>query len=179
MLQSAAIPDIAEAFRSLADQAQEWFEHEDIAPDNQRTNRTVDMRYAGQNYELSVPLEDGPMSLAVLAKDFAAIHRRLYGFAPDDEPVQLVTFRVEAMGIVPKATLTRSTGAGCTAQTEQRPVWQTGGFADCAVYDRDRLAPGDSFAGPAIVEQMDATTFVPAGMTARVDPWLNLILESA
>jgi N-methylhydantoinase A len=62
-----------------------------------------------------------------------------------------------------------------------RPVWlpQTGGFVSCAVYDRDRLTAGDSFDGPAIVEQMDATTFVPIGMTARVDPWLNLILESS
>ena len=50
---------------------------------------------------------------------------------------------------------------------------------DCAVYDRDHLAADDTFSGPAIVEQMDATTFVPAGMTARVDPWLNLILEPA
>jgi N-methylhydantoinase A len=47
------------------------------------------------------------------------------------------------------------------------------------VYDRDRLEAGDRFDGPAIVEQMDATTFVPHGMTAHVDAWLNLILELA
>ena len=60
-------------------------------------------------------------------------------------------------------------------------MWLHGasGFVPCPVYDRDRLEAGDRFNGPAIVEQMDATTFVPAGMTAQVDAWLNLILESA
>jgi N-methylhydantoinase A len=49
----------------------------------------------------------------------------------------------------------------------------------CPVYDRDKLEPGNRFAGPAIVEQMDATTVVLPGMTARVDPYLNLVLEVA
>jgi N-methylhydantoinase A len=145
------------------------------------------MRYAGQNYELAVPLPDGvigPDSLTALADGFAAVHHRLYGFAPDDEPVQLVTFRVEATGLVPKATFTAQalTGSdGADAVIEHRPVWlqDADGFTPCPVYDRDRLQAGDSFAGPAIVEQMDATTFVPVGMTAQVDTWLNLILEPA
>jgi N-methylhydantoinase A len=182
-LEPAALPDMAEAFRSLAGRARSWFENEGIAAENQRTNRTVDMRYSGQNYELSVQLPDGPIgphSIDALAGGFAAMHRRLYGFAADDEPVQLVTFRVEATGIVPKATLTQSGSRGASAVPEFRPIWQQkGGFVPCAIYDRDRLAAGDSFDGPAIVEQMDATTFVPAGVTARVDPWLNLILEPA
>jgi N-methylhydantoinase A len=176
-----------DAFKSLASRARSWFESEGIAVENQRTNRTVDMRYAGQNYELSVPLPDGeigPHGLAVLAEGFASMHRRLYGFAADDEPVQLVTFRVEATGLVPKATFTPQPLAGSDASrasVECRPVWLLGAdcFVPCPVYDRERLEAGNRFDGPAIVEQMDATTFVPAGTTARVDAWLNLILEPA
>jgi N-methylhydantoinase A len=88
------------------------------------------------------------------------------------------------VGVVPKATFTPKplTGSnGARALIERRPVWlpETGAFTPCPVYDRDRLEAGDHFAGPAIVEQMDATTFVPDGMTAKVDAWLNLILEAA
>ena len=145
------------------------------------------MRYAGQNYELSVPAcrmdQSGRTVSSALAEGFAAMHRRLYGFAADDEPVQMVTFRVEATGVVPKATLREAPLTGWTRlrRVTTRPVWlpEAGGFVPWPVYDRDRLAAGDSFTGPAIVEQMDATTFVPAGMTARVDAWLNLILEAA
>lgn len=182
-----ALPDMMDAFRNLDARAETWFEDERIASENRRVARTADMRYAGQNYELAVPLPDGvigPDSLTALADGFAAVHHRLYGFAPDDEPVQLVTFRVEATGLVPKATFTAQalTGSdGADAVIEHRPVWlqDADGFTPCPVYDRDRLQAGDSFAGPAIVEQMDATTFVPVGMTAQVDTWLNLILEPA
>jgi N-methylhydantoinase A len=61
-----------------------------------------------------------------------------------------------------------------------RDVWlpEAGGFVACPVYDRDRLRAGNRIAGPAIVEQMDATTVVLPGMVARVEPYLNLILEA-
>jgi N-methylhydantoinase A len=176
-----------DAFETLAARAAAWFDGEGIAAGNRGISRTVDMRYAGQNYELSVPLPDGDIdagSLSSLALGFAAEHRRLYGFAADDEPVQMVTFRVEATGLVPKATFTPKPLTGSDAAralTGERPVWlqETNGFTPVPVYDRDRLEAGDQFNGPAIVEQMDATTFVAHGMTARVDAWLNLILEFA
>jgi N-methylhydantoinase A len=178
-----ALPDMSDAFQTLEARAADWFDDTAIAPENRLVSRTVDMRYAGQNYELAVPLPDGPIgphSLVALAEGFAAVHRRLYGFIADDEPVQLVTFRVEATGVVRKA---RFTPRGLTDSSpeliERRPVWSGAGFVSCPVYDRDRLDAGVRFDGPAIIEQMDATTFVPDGMTARVDTWLNLILESA
>jgi N-methylhydantoinase A len=63
---------------------------------------------------------------------------------------------------------------------ERRPVWlaETRDFVPTPIYARERLRPGNRFTGPAIVEQMDATTLVPPGTTARVDAWLNLILEA-
>jgi N-methylhydantoinase A len=178
-----ALPDMREAFRTLAARALRWFDAEGIAPADRRISRTVDMRYSGQNYELSVPLpvgELGPDCLVALAEGFAAAHRRLYGFTADDEPVQLVTFRTEATGVVPKAKFTSRPLIGSDATPMQtRQVWlpEAGGFRPCPVYDRECLEAGDKFDGPAIVEQMDATTFVPHGMTAKIDGWLNLILE--
>ncbi len=143
------------------------------------------MRYAGQNYELSVPLPDGPIdaaSLDVLADGFAAAHSRMYGFTAEEEPVQLVTFRIEATGLVHKAQFQPQPDAGpdvSGAIIGGREVWlpEAGGFVACPVYDRERLRCGNRIAGPAIVEQMDATTLVLPGMTGRVEPYLNLILE--
>jgi N-methylhydantoinase A len=61
-----------------------------------------------------------------------------------------------------------------------REVWlpEAGGFVACPVYDRDRLDAGNRIAGPAIIEQMDTTTVVLPGLLARVEPYLNLILEA-
>ncbi len=185
-LSTAALADIVDAFRVLAGQADAWFAEEGIDGSARRLTRTVDMRYAGQNYELSIPLPDGPIgttSLDALAEDFAAAHQRMYGFIAEDDAVQLVTFRVEAAGIVPKATFQPQPDAGPDAVSAiivHRDVWlpEAGGFVTCPVYDRDRLCAGNRIAGPAIVEQMDATTVVLPGMVAQVEPYMNLILEA-
>jgi N-methylhydantoinase A len=179
--------DIEAAFAALDTRAAAWFAQEHIGADGRRTLRTVDMRYAGQNYELAVPLPAGPITtrtLELLAQGFSEAHQRMYGFIAEGEPVQLVTFRVEATGLVAKATLAREAMAGADAAgavRERRDVWiaEEERSVSCPVYERDRLKPGNRFAGPAIVEQMDATTFVLPGMTARVDAYLNLILEAA
>jgi N-methylhydantoinase A len=186
VLASAALGGVRNAFRDLDVMAAEWFAAEAIADSNRRTARTVDMRYAGQNYELPIPLPDGdigPATLRALAERFADAHRRMYGFAAEEDPVQLVTFRVEASGVVPKATFKAQANAGSDASPAiigSRALWmsETGGFVACPVYDRDRLRAGNRFPGPAIVEQMDATTIVPLGWAARVEPFLNVILES-
>jgi N-methylhydantoinase A len=172
-------------FRVLAGRADAWFVEEAIEVAARRITRTVDMRYAGQNYELAIPLPDGPIgsaSLEALAEGFAAAHQRMYGFVAESDPVQLVTFRVEAAGIVPKATFEPQPDAGpdaISAIITRRDVWlpEAGGFVACPVYDRDRLRAGNRIAGPAIVEQMDATTVVLPGMVAWVESYMNLILE--
>ncbi len=186
-LSPKVLDDMREAFATLTGRATAWFDAEHIAPANRRAARTVDMRYAGQNYELAVPLpegEVGPDTIDALRRRFFDIHRRLYGFASEDEPVQLVTFRMEATGIVPKATFqpAPSTGIdGAKAVVGHRDIWSENArkFESAPVYDRDLLEADDCFAGPAIVEQMDATTFVPPGWTARVDAWSNIVMEAS
>ena len=183
----AAAADVAEAFTGLAARAEAWFRHEGIAAADRRLARTADMRYHGQNYELAVPLPEGEITAATmraLAEGFAEVHRQRYGFAADGGAVQLVTLRLEATGLVRKAALTSYPEAGPDASGAiigRRPVWlpEARDFVATPVYGRDGLRPGNRFAGPAIVEQMDATTVVPSGMTARVDVFLNLVLEAA
>jgi N-methylhydantoinase A len=182
-----ALAEIDGIFATLLQRADDWCDHAGIAAEDRRTLRTVDMRYAGQNYEIGIPVPDGPIgpdTFAILAERFAAAHQRLYGFVADEEPVQAVTFRVEATGLVRKAAFSPLPDAGPDARAAimgHREVWlpEAMGFVSCPVYDRDRLKSGNRIAGPAIVEQMDATTLVLPGMVARVEPYLNLILEAA
>ena len=167
---------------ALAAQAERWFEQEGIAPTERRLTRRVDMRYHGQNYELGIALPDGA-TMTTLAALFADAHRQRYGFATEDDSVEIVTLRLEAVGTVRKAALRAHPAVGPDAAgaiADRRPVWfpEAQGFIDTPIDARDRLQPGRRFGGPAVVEQMDATTLVPPGMTARVDRWLNLILEA-
>ncbi|HEY0418810.1 MAG TPA: hydantoinase/oxoprolinase family protein, partial [Acetobacteraceae bacterium] len=144
-LEEGAIPAIEDAFRDLGVRAAGWCADEHILPESRRITRTVDMRYRGQNYELAIPLPDGPVtpaSLDALAAGFAEAHHRMYGFVAEDEPVQLVTFRVEAAGQVPKAEFQPQPDAGPDASgaiTGTRDVWlpEAGGFTAIPVYDRE------------------------------------------
>jgi N-methylhydantoinase A len=182
-----SVAEIEGAFAVLDARAAAWFHQEHIGEDRRRMVRTVDMRYAGQNYELPVPLPPGPITaraLDVLAQGFAEAHQRMYGFIAEGEPVQLVTFRIETTGLVAKASFARAAMNGADASgavRERRDVWiaEEERRVSCPVYERDRLRSGNRFIGPAIVEQMDATTLVLPGMTVRVDPYLNLTLEPA
>jgi N-methylhydantoinase A len=179
ILSDAAMPAVEAAFASLAAQADAWFAAERVAPSDRTKRRTIEMRYAGQNYELSVPVAAGSDAKTV-ARDFAAAHLLRYGFDAPEVTVQLVTLRVDASGPVPAMPLQQAAEQGVDASgaiSGRRNVWFSGRFVDTPIYERALLQPGNRFAGPAIVEQLDATTLVPPGMSARVDTWRNLVLE--
>jgi N-methylhydantoinase A len=173
------------AFEELERRAEDWFDREGIASGARTLSRTVDMRYAGQNYELPVPFPDGPAGpglLKELSAGFESAHEQMYGYVAPEEPIQAVTFRLEAAGAVRHAEIRSHPPAAtgvAAARTGSRGVWlaETAAFADCPVYDRERLGPGHVIAGPAIVEQMDATTLLLPGQAAAVDPCLNLVVE--
>jgi N-methylhydantoinase A len=184
-LSLVAIDEVEGIVADLRRRCERWFAQGGVEANARRVTLAVDMRYAGQNYELSVPLPDSPVTPATidgLASAFAGAHRRLYGFAAEDEPIQFVTFRAEATGIVRKADIRPAAEAGPdpgAAEFGRRDVWlqETGAFVSCRLYDRERLGAGNRIEGPAIVEQMDATTLIVPDATATVDPYLNLLLE--
>lgn len=183
-----ATPEQVQAiFDDLRARARAWFEAEGIAHPARVLNLAVDVRYAGQNYEIAVALPDGPVDAATfdtIREGFLAAHRQLYGFVAEGEPMQLVTFRAAASGLVQKADFVPQPLEGDDARaavTGSRPVWmlEARDFVETTLYDRALLKPGNVVRGPAIIDQMDSTSVVPPGMAATVDPYLNLILEAA
>jgi N-methylhydantoinase A len=148
---------------------------------------SLDLRYRGQSYELTVPLALPPIPAAVRAAVRAAVdafhaaHAQRYGYAMPAAAVECVTLRVvgRAPGAAPPlpAIPMGETGASA-AQVGTAAVWFTdGGATPTPVYERSRLGPGHRFAGPALVRQYDATTVVHPGWDARVDGLGNLWLE--
>ena len=179
-----ALPAMIETFDELTRRAEAWFEREGIPPAARHLRRAVDMRYAGQNYELPVEwpaMESSPALIAELVTRFERAHERMYGYIAAEEPVQAVTFRLEATGIVPRPQMPAYPPASTDAASAvlgARDVWlpEAAGLAACTVYDRERLEPGHRITGPAIVEQMDATTLILPGQTATVTPHLDLVI---
>lgn len=180
-----SIPRLQSAFADLRAQADIWFRDEGIADDARAVSLVVDMRYAGQNYELSLALDDAAASpdLDGLRSGFEDLHRRQYGFADEGGRVQIVTCRLSAFGRMQKISLPElgsSAADAAAAVTGHRDAWfaETGGAMCTPVYDRRKLAAGIVLQGPAIIEQMDTTTVVLPGMSCTVDVRGNLILKN-
>ena len=180
-----ASPEIlADTFTGLEREGDAWLEREGIPQARRGFRRLVDMRYKGQNYELTIesPTDTtSPEGMQELARRFHATHERVYGYSAPGEPVQMVTLRMEVIGAVPRPP-SRETGIGPAdpgaAVAGGRRVHLDGRDWDCPVYDRDALRPGNLVDGPAIVEQMDTTTLVLPGQRARVDGYHHIILET-
>ena len=144
--------------------------------------RAVDARYVGQGYELTVPVPAGPFDAAALARVRAAfdeIYAARYGYAQPGEPVEVVTWKLSAVGGAPRVALAKApTTPGGRADKGRRRAYfpETGGWIDCPIYDRYGLAAGAQIAGPAIVEERESTSVLPPGTLANVDDYANLIV---
>ncbi len=163
-----------------------WFAAEGVVPARRSLELELDCRYVGQNFELRVPLAAGPALTAgdlpgrdaILAR-FLAAHRKAYGHASEGEPVEAVNLRLTARGRV--VTPREDPAAGSEAPPRPkhyRPVWFTaGGPVETPVYRRRDLHPGARIVGPAVIEQLDATTPVHPVDVATVDEAGNIVIE--
>jgi len=182
-VQADALSTINSAFADLEQAAGEWFDQEQIDQTDRQIRWIGDMRYVGQNYELSIQIPNRPLNgddIPGIFESFHTTHDQAYGFAAVDEPVQLVTIRLEASGIVAKPDLPRvpSEGSPDAARIGTRNCYmpENDGWADVPLYDRDRLPATARVDGPVILEQMDSTTVVLPGQSADVDEFGNLIV---
>ena len=161
------------AFLALEAEAAAWFYQEAVAPQDCATRRVALMRYEEQGHELAIPFGD----IGALGAAFAAAHRALYGFDLPEVPVEIVTLRIEAAGALPTPAASAPQGDGAEAAIIGRQTIRLpDGAAEAPIIDRARLGPGASFAGPAIVTQLDATTLVAPGWQARMDASGALLL---
>ena len=146
-------------------------------------SRSVDLRYAGQGYELEVPLAAGTVTRKALkaAEDrFHQLHNQTYGYSSPKEAMEIVNLRIACLGVMSKPRMRRERLAGsdpARALKETRKVFLKGRFRRTSVYDRGRLAPGTIVKGPAIIEQKDSTTLLFPANVARVDGYRNIIID--
>jgi N-methylhydantoinase A len=143
--------------------------------------RELDLRYFGQSTELTVTACE---SLADAIEAFHLAHERRYGFSARQDAVEIATVRVAGIGVTPKPRLVAAAVPALAAPPsdavrEMRKAFDGHAFVATPVLARAALLPGHGFAGPAVVEQYDATTYVAPGWNAHVDAFGNLVLETA
>lgn len=162
------------------------FDADDVPVESRGYQRLGDLRYVGQGYELRVPIADGPVDDAMLAKlweDFHAAHTREYGHAFTDSPIELVNIRLVGTASLPKLESLSAPEGGSLedALVRTKPsIFRTDeGLQtfDTPVYRRVKLPVSTPFEGPAILLQTDSTTIVPPGAVAEIHPSGSVLIR--
>ena len=191
----AATPKVLEGlFKVLESKAVSQLDVEKVPPEARIIERSADLRYEGQSYELIVPFgkpgvsSRGRTGGRVTPEDvfqtisgFHELHRRLYAYGEPNERVEFVNLRLTAIGKVPRLALARKRGAGRTAASPDRRVrkvhFSARGFLTTRVFRRPQLGAGARLRGPCLIEETTSTTVIPPGWGAKPDGYGNLIIE--
>jgi N-methylhydantoinase A len=179
------LAEINHLFNQLMDQAKNDLHAEGFEDEEIKIEPYLDLRYAGQGYELTVPCTMPPLTkedLKMMRRRFDTLHEQNSGHKAETEPVELVSLRLISLGLVPQAKLSPGKATGREleqAKTGERQVFfgTEHGTLTTEIYHRNRLEPGHRVAGPAVVEQLDTTTVIHPEQEATVDEYCNLIIR--
>lgn len=183
-MQRAGHYDMAQlgaVFDELAHEATSWLDDENVPPASRLFMKQASLRYKEQGFELDVPwsgqIDDA--ALASLLDGFHAAHQRIYGFSLPAMPIEIVTLRVDAIGMLPQVRLPElpDRGPASSAIAGKHRVAFAQGEADVPIYDRNRLGRDARFDGPAIVTQLDATTLILPEQCAEVDGFGSIVVR--
>jgi N-methylhydantoinase A len=165
-------PRIPAIFKELEAEATKTF-----AADRSRPvlSRAADLRYHGQGFELQVDWSKRSLTW------FHQLHERMYGYSDPGRQVEIVTLRVKA--VAPSRKTKQSVAPPVKSDVDRarlapHRIFEQGRWHRATLYDRDLLCSGHRFAGPALIVELSATTYLPTGWTASVDGFSNLVLTT-
>jgi len=175
-------------FRQLESAAHAELAAEGMSAADARFTREFDLRYSGQGYELRIPLvlfdeRLTPASFTAVRERFDERHAHIHGHAANERPVELVSYRLRVRVAVPKYEPLQvpapASPRSAVAVKGKRTITLNGATMQAMLYERAQLDVGMRVAGPAIIEQFDATTLIPPSWSGRVDGHGNLVLTRA
>lgn len=175
-------PLIARLVADMVREGNDWLEREKVPRERRTFRLAIDARYKGQSHDIRVHMDTvTEEDRERFVEAFHQTHRAEYGHDIPDLPIEIVNCRVQAVGIVAKGAARPTTAAGsvAAARIDERQVYfgEQHGWMPTGIYRRSALPPMFLLTGPAIVEEMSATTVVLPGRRASVDAAGNILIE--
>ncbi|MBS4189532.1 hydantoinase/oxoprolinase family protein [Bacillus sp. FJAT-49705] len=172
------IDELELEFSKMEKEAKELLEEEGVAKENSTLMSFLDMRYSGQWRSLAIQINLKAYSLEDALEAFHLEHEREFAYSDRKQSVEIYGLRLTALGTVPKPEFPKYGPSGSLedALKEVRDVYFENKFVATKVFDREKIPVFSEIQGPAIVDQLDATTVIPPDFTAFVDEYRNLIL---
>ena len=182
VMNAAAAPMISDTFKEMEQEAREAYVAEGIAVSRVRIERSLAMRYEGQEHSVRIPVSNPNLDAETLENvlvDFRDAYEKEYSYRLDNA-VEVVNFTVVAYASVDRpqlAVIEESKNIDAALKGSRRVDFDEAGIVDTAIYDRAKLGRGACFDGPAIVEEAGSTTVIFPGQKASVDDFGNLHIE--
>ena len=170
-------------FRDMEEEAMAQIVEAGADPATVTMRRRADMRYSGQGFEIDVPLPDGEMdgsAANVMRQSFLDKYQELFGRQIGDLPIEALTWRIFASGPTPNVELNfagQQIDEEPSDKGERQVYFPETGYATCKIYNRYALKPGDSFRGPAVIEERESTAVAGPDTTVSIDKYLNLVID--
>ena len=184
ILSPASVSGLQRQFNELSQLATKWFDDESIATAIRNINVAIDLRYAGQAYELTIPISDatGKTSYEELVASFTNAHQERYGYTIPEEGIQIAAVRAEAFETV---RLEAKEASPPNSNASIKPI-EYRDILDIydmkphrtPVYGKTELPQEVEIAGPCVVEQMDTTIYILNGQRAVIDRQSNVIVKA-
>ena len=174
MMPGSAVDRVEKIFAELERRGTEDFAAEGLTGE---AHLSMDLRFRRQGYELNVDYDRHAPARSIAA--FHALHRRRYGFADEQWPVEIVNLRLRMVAAGEPYTPAQAdlvAGDGCAALVATRDIYFEGSFVPSRIYRREALKPGDALHGPAMITEYTAATVLPPGCATTVDGFGNLII---
>ena len=163
--------ELASIFRALESSASSWIRREGEILGEVVFDASLDMRYAGQAFDLQVPVPEElrrKPDLEAITELFHREHERIYSFRDPESSVEVSTERVRVTGRIPALELPAVPERRAPEPIDTRRVYVGGRYLDVPVHARRELGRGSALPGPVIIEQEDCTVWVLPGWSAAV-----------
>jgi N-methylhydantoinase A len=175
---------LAGVFQELSADAVRWLDAEQVPDAARRVLLQASLRYKDQGFELDVAWTGSTVdetSLAATLEAFHARHEQLYSFAQRDMPVEIVTLRVDAIGVLPPVATQELPvrGPASEAVIGEQTIAFADGSRKVPIYDRAKLGAGACIRGPAVLMQLDATSLLLPGQVAEVHKFGSILVREA
>lgn len=178
-LKKADLTRMRRLLAEMADDGRRALVAEGISGHRIDTQYSLDMRYLGQSGQLNVPVSCD-FEIPDMERAFHREYHKTYGYSREEMPVELVYLRLIASAAVDRPSIRGNGAKHCPlakALKEERQMYLEGDWINTPVYQRDLIGPGTSIDGPAIFEELGATTVLFPGWKASIDDFADLILE--
>ncbi len=173
---------LKDVFQEMKNEAIKAYERDAYQKEDIQFEYFLDLRYDGQEHSVKLKLSNlDHLKMDEIETNFHQLHKKRYAFSLADTKIEIVNYHLVAEVIVNKPVIGKVESKGNTVKealiTSEKVDFDVSGVHESRFFDRDKLDPGMTIEGPAIIVEQSTSTVVPPKHQFRIDEYANIIIS--